>query len=110
MTTPRLSILIVTYNSRGEIAGCVQSLIDARVTLAIEVMQVIPASDIAFVVSAWSVAARDSEHGSADVVRGEGTDVMRRQPDGSWRFVVDNPYGAAVMGKMGGPSTSGAIG
>jgi hypothetical protein len=41
---------------------------------------------------------------------GEGTDVMRHQADGSWRFVLDNPYGAAVIGKMSGCSTPGAIG
>ena len=23
-------------------------------------------------------------------------DVMRRQGDGTWRFVIDNPYGAAL--------------
>jgi ketosteroid isomerase-like protein len=24
----------------------------------------------------------------------ESTDVARRQPDGSWKFVIDHPFGA----------------
>jgi ketosteroid isomerase-like protein len=24
---------------------------------------------------------------------GQNADVLRRQPDGSWRFVIDNPWG-----------------
>ena len=94
----------------AEIRAALAALIDSGVHLAIEVTQVIPASDLAFVVSAWSVAAPAAAGGAHVVAQGEGTDVMRRQPDGSWRFVLDNPYGAAVLGKMGGPSTPGAIG
>jgi uncharacterized protein (TIGR02246 family) len=95
---------------KDEIRTALLSLIDSGVTLAIEVTQVIPASDIAFVVSAWSVAAPAAEGAATVVARGEGTDVMRRQANGSWRFVLDNPYGAAVVGKMGGHSSPGAIG
>jgi uncharacterized protein (TIGR02246 family) len=94
----------------GEIRRALQSLIDSRVALAIEVMQAITASDITFVVSAWSVAATATDGTANPVARGEGTDVMRRQSDGSWRFLVDNPYGTALAGKMDAPSIPGATG
>ena len=97
-------------SGEAEIRTALQTLIDSGVTLAIEVTQVIHASDLAFVVSAWSVAARDAGGMATEVARGEGTDVMRRQPDGSWRFVIDNPYGAAALGKMSGCSTTGVTG
>ena len=93
-----------------EIRAALSSLIESRVTLSIQASQVIQAGDIALVVSAWSVAAPGDETASAELARGAGTDVMRCQPDGSWRFLIDNPYGAAVAGKMGGHSTHGAIG
>lgn len=99
-----------TARGTDEIRAALRSLIDSRVRLSIRVSQVIQAGDIAFVVSAWSVAAPGDEAAGAELARGEGTDVMRCQPDGSWRFVIDNPYGAAVMGKMGGPPPPGAIG
>ena len=97
-------------SGKDEIRTALLSLIESGVTLAIEVTHVIQASNIAFVVSAWSVAAPAAEGAATVVARGQGTDVMRHQADGSWRFVLDNPYGAAVIGKMGGCPTPGAIG
>jgi hypothetical protein len=29
---------------------------------------------------------------------GLSTDVLRQQPDGTWLSVIDNPYGAALVG------------
>ena len=26
-----------------------------------------------------------------------GFDVMRRQPGGSWKMLIDNPWGAAIL-------------
>lgn len=80
---------------QDEIRTALRSLIDASVHLAIDVTQVVLASDIAFVVSAWSVS-RQVAGSRAEIARGQGTDVMRRQGDGTWRFVIDNPYGAAL--------------
>jgi ketosteroid isomerase-like protein len=31
-------------------------------------------------------------------MEGKGFDVMRRQSDGSWKMVIDNPWGTAVLG------------
>jgi uncharacterized protein (TIGR02246 family) len=31
-------------------------------------------------------------HETGVTTRGLSTEVVRRQPDGSWRFVIDNPY------------------
>ena len=79
----------------AEIRAALASLIASAVRLRIDVTQVVFASDIAFVASSWSVAPM--EGGTAVVVAsGEGTDVMRRQADGNWKFVIDNPYGAAL--------------
>ena len=30
--------------------------------------------------------------GKAVSMAGQSTEVVRRQPDGTWRYVVDNPY------------------
>ena len=32
--------------------------------------------------------------GKPMTVSGNSTEVVRRQPDGTWRFVIDNPHGA----------------
>jgi ketosteroid isomerase-like protein len=83
--------------ARGEheIRDALRSLIESGVQLSIDVTRVVQASDIAFVGSAWSVS-RMADGSRTELARGQGTDVMRRQGDGTWRFVIDNPYGAAL--------------
>ena len=31
-------------------------------------------------------------------MEGATSDVLRKQPDGRWLFVIDNPWGAAILG------------
>ncbi|MFI7612136.1 YybH family protein [Nonomuraea terrae] len=52
------------------------------------------AGDIALLIVDWSMrgTARD---GSAVDLGGTATDVVRRGPDGRWRYVIDNPHGTA---------------
>ena len=30
-------------------------------------------------------------------MEGVAVDVIRRQPDGSWKMVIDNPWGPAIL-------------
>jgi len=30
-------------------------------------------------------------------MEGAAVDVIRRQPDGGWKFVIDNPWGVAIL-------------
>jgi uncharacterized protein (TIGR02246 family) len=48
--------------------------------------------EIALLFSDWTLSATDPD-GNAIEMAGRTTDVARRQSDGSWRFVVDDPYG-----------------
>lgn len=33
-------------------------------------------------------------------MEGAGAEVLRRQADGSWKFVIDNSDGAAMVGRV----------
>jgi len=57
--------------------------------------KVILANDIALLFSKWNLS--DPE-GNAVELSGQTSDVVRRQADGSWLFVIDNPFGAAGVG------------
>lgn len=49
--------------------------------------------DIALLRSKWSLTGTGPE-GKPVTMSGNGTEVVRRQADGSWRFIIDNPAGA----------------
>ncbi|MFJ4688763.1 YybH family protein [Streptomyces sp. NPDC088789] len=53
------------------------------------------ADDIALLIVDWVI---EGDRGDGEHVRIEGTatDVVRRGPDGRWRYVIDNPFGVAV--------------
>ncbi len=45
--------------------------------------------DIALLNSHWKLSGTDPD-GKAVSMSGNGTEVVRRQPDGSWKFIIDN--------------------
>lgn len=46
--------------------------------------------DIALTGAAWSLAGTDASGKPVDLGGGNTAEVMRRQPDGSWRYILDN--------------------
>ena len=61
-------------------------------TLDLNVTRVLEASDLALVVGTWSFTGTGPDGGLVKLT-GHNADVLRRQSDGSWRFVIDNPWG-----------------
>ena len=60
--------------------------------LGLEVTRVLEVDDLALVTGIWSF---DGTGPDGEPVRLEASnaDVLRRQADGTWRFVIDNPWG-----------------
>jgi ketosteroid isomerase-like protein len=61
-------------------------------TLDLKMTRVLQASDLALVVGVWSFTGTGPDGGAVKLT-GHNADVLRRQADGSWRFVIDNPWG-----------------
>jgi uncharacterized protein (TIGR02246 family) len=60
--------------------------------LDLEVSRVLEVGDLALVVGEWSFAGTTPD-GEPVKLAAKNADVLRRQTDGSWRFVIDNPWG-----------------
>jgi uncharacterized protein (TIGR02246 family) len=61
-------------------------------TLDLKVTRVLEANGLALVVGVWSFAGTGPD-GESVTLTAQNADVLRRQPDGSWRFAIDNPWG-----------------
>ena len=69
-----------------------QTFIDMKGTLKTNIKKVINAADIALVTSEWSFNGIGHD-GKTVNLAGKATDVLRQQSDGTWRILIDNPWG-----------------
>jgi ketosteroid isomerase-like protein len=78
----------------GGVAGALGGFISMNGTLDLEVTRVLEVDDLALVVGVWSFEGTGPD-GEPVQLSADNADVLRRQADGSWRFVIDNPWGTA---------------
>ncbi|HJU35770.1 MAG TPA: nuclear transport factor 2 family protein [Nitrososphaera sp.] len=69
-----------------------RSFIDLNGKLDLKVKRVLQSSDLALVISEWSVSGTGPD-GKVVNIATKSADVLRRQADGTWCFVIDNPWG-----------------
>jgi len=62
--------------------------------MELEVNKIFQTDDVALLFSSWTLTGTDPEDGSPRVTSGQTSDVVRKQTDGSWLFVIDNPEGS----------------
>jgi ketosteroid isomerase-like protein len=78
--------------STADIRESLRSFIDMNGKLDLKVKRVLNASDIALVTTEWSFSGTGFDGKHVDIV-GKSADALRQQADGTWRFVIDNPWG-----------------
>lgn len=54
---------------------------------------VVETGDTALVMAKWTLKGTSPQGGPVEIA-GQTSDVVRRQPDGNWLIVIDNPFGA----------------
>ena len=60
--------------------------------LDLDVKRVLEVGDLALVTTVWSFIGTGPD-GQPAKLAARSADVLRRQADGSWRLVIDNPWG-----------------
>jgi uncharacterized protein (TIGR02246 family) len=73
---------------REAIAG----FLSLKPSMALETKVLAETAGIALLTSRWRLTGTRPD-GAAVELTGTSAEVVRQQPDGSWRFVVDTPYG-----------------
>ena len=106
INTGNLDSLIPLYESQAAFAAQPGSLthglpgvrealagfIAMKGKLDLKVTRVLEANDLALVTTVWSFTGTGPD-GEPVAPAAKSADVLRRQADGSWRFVIDNPWG-----------------
>jgi uncharacterized protein (TIGR02246 family) len=83
----------------GQIAAGTQAIREAlsglltiNPKLTLEVKTLAQTSDIALTTANCHLTGTRPDGATVDM-RSQSVEVSRRQPDGTWRFVIDNPFG-----------------
>lgn len=76
----------------GGIREVLSGFVAMKGKLDLQVSRVLEVSDLALVVGDWSFTGTGPQ-GEPVKLSAKNADVLRRQADGSWRFVIDNPWG-----------------
>ena len=78
------------------IRGALNGFLAMKPTLTVEKKTLVIAGDIALSIVGWTLAGTDLDHAP---VRMEGTtsDVLRKQDNGKWLFVIGNPWGTGIL-------------
>src|SRR5918996_3840683 len=77
------------------IGQSLQGFIDMNGNLQSNVKGLIQASNLALVNTEWLFSGTGPD-GKPLNIDGKATDVLRQQSDGTWRIVIDNPWGSSI--------------
>jgi uncharacterized protein (TIGR02246 family) len=83
-----------TLVGRDAIRPVLRGLIAAKTSFASRVVRAVVAGEIAVLYTDFSGTTRDAR-GETVPIRSAAIEVLRRQPDGTWKLVVGDPNGRA---------------
>lgn len=80
-------------SGRENIRQLLKGFLSLDGTIEIRTLQVIPCGNLALLFSDWQIDVGHGEHSSIEL-SGRGTELVRRQDDDTWKYVIDHPWGA----------------
>jgi uncharacterized protein (TIGR02246 family) len=67
--------------------------LDRRGRITLDTKLVLRVGDLAYLANRWSLTGGTMPDGSPAELGATTAEVARRQPDGTWRYVIDNAWG-----------------
>ena len=86
----------VIVNGSVGIRQALEGFMTLKPTLTIEAQQVVRAGDVAQYCARWSMKGIDPS-GTTVQLGGRSSSILRRQPNGRWLFLIDNPWGTDIV-------------
>ena len=86
--TPQPGLVVTGHAAIREALGAFLAL-DGPITMTTRT--IIPADDLVLLHAEWAVQGRGPD-GAPLAVAARSSEVIRRQADGTWRYILDNPY------------------
>ncbi|QPD06063.1 MAG: hypothetical protein Nkreftii_003837 [Candidatus Nitrospira kreftii] len=86
----------VVVSGTAGIHQALQGFMALKPKLTIETQQIVQVGDVAQYCARWSINGIDPA-GAAVQLGGRSSSILRRQPDGRWLFLVDNPWGTDIV-------------
>jgi len=83
-------------HGREAVQNITEGLLQLGPQFELRVARVLQCGDVALVLSPWTMTG--TSNGTPLKLHGTTTDLVRRQPDGTWLFVIDNPMGIGIVG------------
>lgn len=83
-------VLDVDYTGHAAIREALQDFIAMHPQIKMNVTKVVHAGDIAILYNDWTMSVLDG-NGTRTEDRGAAIEIVRRQADGTWRYVLDDP-------------------
>jgi ketosteroid isomerase-like protein len=75
------------------VRGALEQFLSMGADFRIEKTETLDGDDLAIAYSSWKMTGGTGPDGNPLDLAFTTGDVLRRQPDGSWLFVLDNPWG-----------------
>ena len=80
-----------TVIGHGPIREAYQGFLALRAKMTLETVSAFESDGLALLYGRWSLQGKGPD--GADIqMTGRNSEVVRRQPDGTWLFIIDNPF------------------
>ena len=81
-----------TVSGHAAIREALQGFLALKPKFNLHFQKALETNDLALLFSRWTLSGTGLDGGELSL-SGQTSDVVRRQSDGSWLFVIDNPFG-----------------
>ena len=70
--------------------------VSLKASLRGQAQQVVESGDVVLYCSRWTLTGTSPDGGKVEMA-GVSSDILRRQSDGRWLIVIDNPWGTSIL-------------